>query len=357
MKVNLLHQLPPAENNPRNSEGAFIRGKNGEILFAYSRYTGESCHDHAACDIALIVSNDEGRTWSEPRIIATAAEYGAENIMSVSALELLDGRIAFFYLVKDDIGNGVLVLNLARSVSEDGINFTNERCVIDASPAYYIVNNDRLVRLKSGRILAPTAYILRDEFHGRSVVPYTTSCLYSDDDGATFKKANFDLESAYGINWKYGLQEPGVIEREDGLYLWMRTDYGTQYESFSANGVDGFSEAHPSIFTSALSPMQMKEHEGVIYTVYNPVPRYNGRAMSEGTWGRTPFVLRKSTDGGKTFGPLNTIEDDPTRGYSYPAMFFTNDNRILLGYCRGDGVDGNNLCMLGICDIEIDTIE
>ncbi len=357
MNVNLLHQLPPSENNPRNSEGAFIRGNNGEILFAYSRYTGDSCHDHAACDIALIVSYDEGRTWSEPRIIATAAEYGTQNIMSVSALRLTDGRICFFYLVKDDIGCGVLILNLARSISEDGVNFANERCTIDAKPAYYIVNNDRMVRLKNGRILAPTAYISKDVNFGRSYDPYITSCLYSDDDGKSFKKADFELESAYGINWKYGLQEPGIIEREDGLYLWMRTDYGTQYEAFSANGLEGFCEAHPSIFTSALSPMQMKEHDGVIYTVYNPVPRYNGRDMAEGTWGRTPFVLRKSTDGGKTFGPLNTIEDDPTRGYSYPAMFFTNDNRILLGYCRGDGIDGNNLCRLGICEIEIDSIE
>jgi len=139
--------------------------------------------------------------------------------------------------------------------------------------------------------------------------------------------------------------------------MFIRTDYGTQYESFSATGIDGFCEAHPSIFTSALSPMQMKEYDGVIYTVYNPIPRYNGRNAAPGTWGRTPFVLRKSTDGGKTFGPLNIIEDDPTRGYSYPAMFKTNDGRLLLGYCRGDNADGNNLCRLGIAEIEMDTIE
>ena len=72
MNVRLLHQLPPSENNPRNSEGAFLRGQKGEILFAYSRYTGESTHDHASCDIALITSYDEGKTWSEPGIIERA---------------------------------------------------------------------------------------------------------------------------------------------------------------------------------------------------------------------------------------------------------------------------------------------
>lgn len=358
MNVTLLHQLPPAENNPRNSEGAFIRGKRGEILFAYSRYTGDSCHDHAACDIALIESFDEGRSWSQPRIIATAEEYGSLNIMSVSALELTDGRIAFFYLVKDLAADGGVILNLARSVSDDGIRYTSQRCRIDAPEAYYIVNNDRMVRQATGRILAPTAYIPRDRNFGKVDTPYITSCLYSDDDGLTFQKADFDLESAYGINWKYGLQEPGILERHDGLYLFMRTDYGTQYESFSATGLEGFREAHPSIFTSALSPMQMKEYDGVIYTVYNPIPRYNGRDMAPGTWGRTPFVLRKSTDGGKTFGKLNIIEADPSRGYAYPAMFQTNDGRLLLGYCRGDGItDGNNLCRLGIAEVEIASIE
>lgn len=356
MKFTMLHQIPPQENNPRNSEGAFIRGKNGEILFAYSRYRGNSNHDHAHCDIALITSYDEGRTWSEPRIIAKASEYGVDNIMSVSAMELQDGKIAFFYIVKVVLENDGVITDIARSITEDGVNFVNECCDIKAKPAYYIINNDRFVRLKSGRILAPTAYLPKEDF-GKTVLPCVTSCLYSDDDGKTFEKADFDLESAYGINYRYGLQEPGVIEREDGLYLWMRTGYGRQYESFSACGLDGFCQARPSMFTAPDSPMQMKEYDGVTFSVYNPIPLYNGRETAKGTWGRTPFVIRKSIDGGKTFGPINVIEDDDTRGYSYPAMFKTNDGRLLLGYCRGDQADGNNLCRIGIAEIEIDSIE
>ena len=93
MNTRLIHQLPPTDNNPRNSEGAFVRGKNGEILFAYSRYTGNSCHDHASCDIALIVSYDEGESWSEPRIIVKAKDFHIQNVMSVSALEQKNGDI------------------------------------------------------------------------------------------------------------------------------------------------------------------------------------------------------------------------------------------------------------------------
>lgn len=130
MKTGLLHQLPPEENNPRNSEGAFIRGKNGEILFAYSRYTGDSCHDHAACDIALITSYDEGESWSEPRIIVNATFFNTQNVMSVSAIEQENGDIGFYFLIKEND----FTTTLGRALSSNGIDFTAERCVCNFAP-------------------------------------------------------------------------------------------------------------------------------------------------------------------------------------------------------------------------------
>ena len=155
MKISLLHQLPPTEQNPRNSEGAFLRGKQGEILFAYSRYRGEDFHDHAACDIAVISSRDEGRSWSEPRILVPASVYGVQNVMSVSALEQNNGELAFYYLIKENDGT----TTLGRSLSADGIVFRHERCRALFPLRYYVVNNDRFVRLRDGRILVPAAYI------------------------------------------------------------------------------------------------------------------------------------------------------------------------------------------------------
>ena len=158
------------------------------------------------------------------------------------------------------------------------------------------------------------------------------------------------------LNW-VTLQEPGVLEQEDGsLYYWMRTNYGCQYEAESDGDIEQFTTPHAGQFTSPPSPMQLKAYNGTIYTIYNPIPNYNGRVNQDGTWGRTPFVLRKSTDG-KKFGPLNIIEDDESRGYCYPAIFQTNDNCLLVGYCRGDAKDGNTLCRLGIAKIKIDSIE
>lgn len=354
MNIRLTHQFPPAPDNPRNSEGAFLRGKQGEVLFAYSRYRGESHHDHATCDIALTVSRDEGRTWSEPRIIAPAAAFGTKNVMSVSAVEQLDGRLAFYFLIKEND----FTTTLGRAISEDGEQFTAERCERRFPAAYYVVNNDRIVRLSDGRLVAPASYISAEDNRTGAHPGMIATALVSDDDGASFTKADFDFGTADPVNARYGHQEPGVFERADGrVYLWTRTNYGCQYESLSAQGLDGFYPPRPSAFTAPLSPMQIKAAGDAVYAVYNPIPCYNGRAMCPGTWGRTPLVLRKSTDGGVTFGKLNIIEDDPSRGYCYPAIFGTSDGRLLLAYCRGDDADGNTLCRLGIAEVELDSIE
>jgi hypothetical protein len=354
MNVRLIHQFPPAPDNPRNSEGAFLRGKQGEILFAYSRYHGDSNHDHAACDIALTVSRDEGRSWSEPRIIAPASAFGTKNVMSVSAVEQSDGRLAFYFLIKEND----FTTTLGRAISADGETFTVERCAARFPAAYYVVNNDRIIRLSDGRLAAPASYISAEDNRAGNYHDMIATALVSEDDGESFCKADFDFTTTDPVNARYGHQEPGMLEREDGsIYLWTRTGYGCQYESVSQKGLDGFFPPRPSEFTSPPSPLQIKAVGDTAYAVYNPIPRYNGRDMLPGTWGRTPIVLRKSTDGGRTFGKLNIIEDDPSRGYCYPAIFGTNDGRLLLAYCRGDNADGNTLCRLGIAEVDISSIE
>ena len=354
MQCRLVHQLPPQANNPRNSEGAFIRAGRGEILFAYSRYHGESCHDHAACDIALIVSRDEGETWSEPRVIVPAATFGVQNVMSVSAVKQLNGDIAFYFLIKENDFS----TTLGRAVSDDGENFRLERCGARFPKAYYIVNNDRIVRLANGSLVAPAAFISIQENRTGEHCACRTTCLISEDDGACFHKADFTLFTTDRVNVDFGLQEPGILARADGsLYLWMRTGYGRQYEAVSWGDINAFEGPQPSIFTSPDSPMQMKSFDGVTYVIYNPVPHYDGRVEPKGSWGRTPFVIRKSTDGAKTFGPLNVIENEPARGYCYPAIFQTADGHFLLAYCRGNREDGNTLCRLGIAKIKIASIE
>ncbi len=355
MNIALTHQFAPGSDNPRNSEGAFIRDKNGDILFAYSRYHGQSNHDHATCDIWLARSSDEGNSWSEPTELAKAEFFGVDNIMSVSAVEHNDGSIGFYYLIKEND----MSTTLGRSVSYDGINFVTERCECHVPVGYYVINNDRIVRLKNGQLVAPAAFYTLEGIKNYEIKKPNAkvTAFLSDDDGKTWYDADFMLGIEYKAGGGRGLQEPGIIERENDLMIFMRTGLSCQYVSYSTTGINGFKEAQPSDFTSPNSPMQIKEIDKVMYAIYNPVPRYNGIFEHEGTWGRTPMVIRKSTDGGENWGEINVLADEITRGYCYPALFKTDDGHLLIGTCMGDAADGNTLCRLGIFKVEIDSIK
>src|SRR6188472_2200315 len=85
--------------HPRNSEGSFTTLRSGRIIYYYSQFSGGDS-DFSPCRIAQIQSDDEGRTWSEPRVVFTP-EPGAME-MSVSLLRLASGKLACFTAVKRD---------------------------------------------------------------------------------------------------------------------------------------------------------------------------------------------------------------------------------------------------------------
>jgi predicted neuraminidase len=137
----------------------------------------------------------------------------------------------------------------------------------------------------------------------------------------------------------------------------MRTGAGFQYESRSFDNLASFTPPEATTFTSPDSPMEViRADERTLYAVYNPVPHYNGRTETRWGWGRTPIVIRKSTDNGATFGELHVIEGEE-RGYCYPAMFLTRDGGMLCAYCRGGEEDLACLCRLGISNIALSSIE
>lgn len=61
--VSAVLSLPPSHGNPRNSEGDFIKLKDGRIMFIYSRYVGTSSSDHAPAYLAARFPADGGKGW------------------------------------------------------------------------------------------------------------------------------------------------------------------------------------------------------------------------------------------------------------------------------------------------------
>ena len=108
----IVLQLTHGDNNPRNSEGAFAMLADGRILFAYSRFYGTGGDDHGFADICVRTADATGRGWSAEDTTLVKNEGGC-NVMSVSLLRLLDGRIALFYLVKNGLDDCCLRMRVS----------------------------------------------------------------------------------------------------------------------------------------------------------------------------------------------------------------------------------------------------
>lgn len=339
--MTIVAELKHKRGNPRNSEGAFLTLKDGRIMFAYSRYYGNDWSDIATATISAIYSSDGGLTWSKRCRLLIPNEGGC-NVMSPSLLRMQNGDLGLFYIRTNGFHDCRLYL---RTSPDEGKHWSNPTLCIPA-PGYFVVNNDRVVRLSTGRIIFPAAYH-RPKAEGSPTDWATwdfravTVFYYSDDDGKTWH------ESAdwWGlpVPSRSGMQEPGLIELNDGrLYAWARTDTGRQWQMFSSDQGKHWSAPTPSPFRSPNSSLSMKRCpiSGNLIAIWNDYSRrWRLGKPAPNSWGRTPLALATSRNEGKTWGHYTLIEDDPRRGYCYVAVHFIGD-ALLLAYCYGGFGDG-----------------
>lgn len=332
-------QLNHKRNNPRNSEGAFLDLADGRVLFAYTRYAGGGWSDEAPATISARYSRDGGMTWSK-RDSRLVANEGVLNVMSPSLLRLGDGRIALFYLRKNSLHDCRLYMRVS---SDDARTWGEARKCIPA-PGYFVVNNDRVIRLGNGRIVVPAAYHRpRTESRARTVADCDWRAIalfyHSDDDGRTW------LESAdwWGLPVKNrsGMQEPGLVELADGtLYGWARTDTGRQWEMTSRDSGTAWSPPAPSRFLSPCSALSLKRipSTGDLLAVWNDRSRkWNLDTPAGSSWGRTPLVAAVSSDEGKSWKRAKVLESDNHRGFCYTAIHFIPGAALLAYSCGGVG--------------------
>lgn len=321
--------LDPSADNPRNSEGDFIRLKDGRILFVYSHFTGGSDDfDHAY--LAGRYSDDGGQTWSKEDAIILPNE-GKTNIMSVSLLRLKNNSIALFYLRK----NSGMDCRLYMRVSKDEARtWSKPVCIEKDQVGYYVANNDRVVQLASGRLIVPVA--LHNTPTQKKMDNYgEIMCYLSDNNGKKWHRSSGTLN-----NKKVMLQEPGIVELSDErLMLFCRTNAGFQYQSFSSDYGDTWSEMKPSNIPSFMSPATIERipSTGDLLLVWN----YRSEDQHDFTGKRTPLCTAVSFDEGKTWTNRKILESNPKGWYCYTAIDFT-DGHILLGYCAGIREKGMN---------------
>jgi sialidase-1 len=318
--------MEPGPGNPRNSEGDIIELKDGRLCLIYSRFTGGS-GDDAAADLAMRTSQDEGKTWSEDKIIVRRGE--GLNVMSVSLRRLAGGEIALFYLRKASETDCRPYMSIS---TDEAQTWGPPTLCIPDEVGYYVLNNDRVVQLQSGRLILPVAW------HRGPGTAWDAAgvimCYLSDDNGKTWRRSKDTFKGYAPDGRRITVQEPGVVELKDKrLMMYMRTDAGSQYLCHSQDGGETWSKPEPSSLASPLSPASIERipWTGELLCVWND----HSGVHPYPTGRRTPLCMAISKDEGKTWSKSKIVEDNPDGWYCYTAITFVKD-RVLLAYCAGD---------------------
>lgn len=330
-------QLLPGPNNPRNSEGDFITLKDGRILFVYSHYTGTSNSDHGNAFLAGRYSSDKGKTWTQEDVKIVDQE-GDMNVMSVSLLRLKNGEIALFYLRKNSRTDCIPYIRISK---DEAKTWSDPRPCITDKKGYFVLNNNRVIQLRNGRLLLAVA-LHQSPGQTKFSEAGRLWSYFSDDNGRTWKAGN-EVPNPSGIV----TQEPGMVELKNRhILMFIRTNAGAQYFSYSKDKGVTWSEIERSNITSPTSPASIAR----IPSTRNLLMVWNNTVNEK----RTPLNIAVSKDEGKTWTYIKTLEDNPDRGYCYIAIHFTGKN-VLLAYCAGL-LSGNRLSQTDIKRLSLDWI-
>lgn len=349
-KIKRVLQLPPSANNPRNSEGDFITLKDGRILFIYTHFT-EGAADHSSAYLAGRYSSDGGKTWTQKDQTIIEND-GSQNIMSVSLLRLQSGQIALFYARKNSLQDLLPVMRISK---DEAVSWSEPVEVIPTKHVgYYVLNNDRVVQLKNGRLVIPLALHQnqpgsdRFNFNGRFL------CYYSDDNGKTWQRGEEVVVQKQAGNKQPYMQEPGVVELKDGRLMgFCRTNGGSQYVAYSRDRGKSFSDLKPSNMIAPVSPASIERipATGDLLLIWNNHQKISPQLRGK----RTPLTIAVSKDEGKTWQHIQNIETNPNGWYCYTAVEFTKDG-VLLAHCAGDRTKNNGLAESQITFVPLSTI-
>ncbi|TWT65325.1 sialidase family protein [Allorhodopirellula solitaria] len=326
-------RISPRPENARNSEGDFIQLKDGRLLLIYTKFIGTS--DHAPAELMSRHSTDGGKTWSKEDVPVLARKSGETNLMSVSLLRLQDDRIAMFYIQKyvGPPGTKYSQLNyiLMRTSADEGKTWSEPTYVVPKDePGYRVLNNDRVIQLKSGRLVVPLAVHYLPGwpgFRGSAAMV----CYLSDDQGKTWR-ASSTLES------KLLAQEPGVVELKDGELMMFARSNKSQLVSHSKDGGETWSplqQSNMAQLTTSPASIERIPSTGDLLLVWN-----NGDdpLASAKPVGRRPFTVAISRDEGSTWQRVQNIGTDPQGWYCYTAIEFADDH-VVLGHCEYPGLN------------------
>lgn len=170
------------ESRRRHTEASLLVVEEGTYLLAYTSFF-ESPRDDSDAEIVAVTSRDYGMSWTDPKPLVKK-ESGI-NVMEPSLLRLPDGSVGLMYLAKQSMQHGQMVW---RRSCDDGKTWSETRVVYDVG-RYTICLNDVLVQLEGGRILFPVCERLPGKKEWTEGANMRAYCLFSDDSGVTWQRS------------------------------------------------------------------------------------------------------------------------------------------------------------------------
>ena len=282
----------------------------------------------------LYRSTDGGRTWKEQGRMQM--EWNLAGLISdggTSFLRLPDGRIAVVFNrhVKGLHGGGTPVIAFS---ADNGQTWTAARVLIENDDAFYVMN-DRLIQLRSGRLVLPVARKVGKTEGDRD----EGLAMLSDDAGVTWRLSR----GTAGIDAPRGMAEPCVAELSDGRVLMMgRTGLGSHHVALSADGGETWSKPEATTLESACSSLTLKTlPDGRLIVFYNHAAPIKAGAF----FPRTPLCYAVSDDSGRTWSPAIIVDDEGVpnkdRQNIYPSICFTKEGMVVMWSSHGADPKGS----------------
>ncbi len=331
--------VPADTGEPRHSEASAVRLRDGSILLAWSAFSatagpppGTESDDPTAREwahsrdnnpgrIDAVRSVDDGATWGERRTLVAHAASGGINVMQPAFARLPDGSLALSHSDRTSRARSRRLIQR----SEDEGSTWSEPVDVSGLDGYVTAAHDRLVVLRSGRLVQP--------LHRLADGSIATLVACSDDAGRSWQ-LSAPLELPQPVPGAlYGFWEAAVAElHDDSLLLMGRTALGQLHRSRSHDGGRTWSAPEPSGVVAPSAPALLRAASGGRLVLLHNTG-YRAGELMQGP--RSPLLLSTSVDGGTTWQQQTALESAGDRWFHYPSALVEGE-RALVSYSVTD---------------------
>ena len=320
----LAVKIPIGPHGARGMPGDIIELKDGSLLMAYTRD-----------GIMGIKSPDKGKTWQEPFVLLAKPQPPAHGrYVHPGFLRLPDGDILMSYIYSTHPTTPYYGHNYYRRSADEAQTWTDQ-FVMAPHPGYFIIHNDRLFIMSSGRIVAAAEH----KAHwpsSRDHSGYVGTAVFSDDGGYSWQvsKNVVDMQPVE-------VQEADAVELKDGrVMMFARTYSGYPVRAYSDDGCETWSKGEEmkelSMPYAGLPTVRRIPATGDLLFIWiseRSVDKENPKIHR-----RCTLTSAVSKDEGETFVHQRHIRSDPEDDFGYQSIDFIGDGIAVLSYHARDGL-------------------